>query len=264
MASLLDRYSAFAIDLDGVVWRGDQLLEGAAGAMAAIRRAGKRLLFVSNNAAYAPDWVVARLTGSGIPTAPSEVLTSGMVLAGWIRDHGLAGQGAFVLGSSEVAMQLGTVVKVTPIEEGRQASMVIVARDIAFDYRRLKVAADAVRGGATLITTNRDPTLPLPTGLEPGTGAIVAAIEAASGGRAIVIGKPEAAMMEAAARILGRDGVLMVGDRVDSDIRGARLIGWDAALVLTGVTGPEDPLDPKPDYVMGRLADIAGDYQPGY
>lgn len=259
MPSLIDRYEAFAVDLDGVVWRGEEILDGAAAAVAAIRRAGKRLLFLTNNASYLPARVVARLAAAGIDVDEHEVLTSAIAAREWIEQRGLRGTPAMVLGTREVVSQLEDLVEIVPVEPGQQAGLVIVARDVHFTFERLSAASDAVRAGAEFAAVNRDPVMPVDGGIRPGTGAILAAVEAAAGRAATVLGKPEAPMMEAAVRALGRDGVLMVGDRVESDVLGARRVGWDAALVLTGLTAPGDPLEPAPDFVLQSIAGIASD-----
>jgi HAD superfamily hydrolase (TIGR01450 family) len=262
IASLVGRYGAFAIDLDGVVWRGEQFLEGAAEAIAALREADKNLLFVSNNAAYLPSRVVARFREAGIQAQEEEILTSAHAAREWIRTEGFSGKTAFVLASSPVPEQLSDLLEILPVEVGAQPSVVLVARDTGFDYQRLRAGAEAIRRGAAFAAANRDSVLPVPGGFEPGTGAIVAAIEMASGRKATILGKPQAPMMEAAARILGRRNVLMIGDRADSDVAGARSIGWDAALVLSGVTRLGDRVDPAPDYVMDSLGALAIGYGP--
>ncbi len=258
IASLVQRYGAFAIDLDGVVWVGEQFVDGAAEAIAALREAGKALLFVSNNAAYLPSRVVARFREAGIEAEESEILTSAHAAREWIRREGLVGAKAFIVASPPVPEQLADLLEIVPLEVGSQPSVVLVARDTGFTYQRLTAAAEAVRRGAAFAAANRDSVLPVPWGFEAGTGALVAAIETASGARATILGKPQAPMMEAAARILGRQGVLMIGDRADSDVAGARSVGWDAALVLSGVTHPGDRVDPPPDYVMASLGALAG------
>jgi 4-nitrophenyl phosphatase len=258
MPALVERYRAFAIDIDGVVWRGDQLLEGAREGIAGIRRQGKPLLLLSNNANYSPSWVASRLSDQGIEVDPSEVLTSAVVAREWLRAQGLEGAKALVMGDRAVIDQLIDVVKIVPPDGADQAAVVLVARDTAFSFGRLTVAANAVRRGGLLVAVNRDSTLPVPGGFEPGTGAVLAAIEAASERRGVVLGKPEAPMMEAAVRILGASDVLMVGDRPEADVAGARRAGWAAALVLTGAAG-EGPYDPAPDYVIPTLEGILKD-----
>ncbi|HMC08754.1 MAG TPA: HAD-IIA family hydrolase [Actinomycetota bacterium] len=255
-STLLDRYSAFAFDLDGVIWLADHILPEAPGAIQAVRDAGKRLLFLTNNASYLPSWIVSRLAEGGIKAGEHEVLTSATAARAWIQREGLVGKRAFVLATKPVIDQLADLLEIVPVARGVDVDVVFVARDLELTYARLAAASDAVRNGAAFAASNRDNVMPVPGGFEPGTGAVLAAVEAASRRRAVSVGKPELPMMQAAVDVLGRDGVLMVGDRCDSDVAGARNIGWDAALVLTGVTRPGDPLEPPPDYVLNTLADL--------
>ena len=254
--SLLERYDAFAFDLDGVIWLAHHIIPEAPGAIQAVRDAGKPLLFLTNNAAYRPSSIVSRLAEGGIKITEDEVLTSTSAARSWIEREGLVGQRAFVLGVQTVVDGVADLLDVVPVERGTKVGVVLVARDVALSYDRLAAASDAVRGGAVFAASNRDNVMPIPGGFEPGTGSILAAVEAASNRKAIALGKPELPMMQAAADRLGTTGVLMVGDRCDSDVAGARRIGWDAALVMTGVTRPGDRLEPPPDYVLTTLAEL--------
>ncbi|GAC1370859.1 MAG: hypothetical protein NVSMB32_15210 [Actinomycetota bacterium] len=255
--SLIERYDAFAFDLDGVIWLAGAIIAQAPAAIAAVRQAAKPLLFLSNNASYAPSWIVARLAEGGMRVTEEEVLTSAAAARAWLQREGLVGERAFVLGTQPVVDQLADLLEIVPVERGAKVGLVFVARDLELTYARLTAASDAVRGGAVFVASNRDHVMPISGGFEPGTGSILAAVETASGRRALSIGKPELPMMQAAAERLDRSGVLMIGDRTDSDVAGARTIGWDAALVLTGVTRPGDPLDPVPDYVLNTLAELS-------
>lgn len=256
--TLLDRYQAFAIDLDGVVWRADRIIPQAPGAISAIRATGKPLLFLTNNASYLPTWIVGRLAGHGMAVAEDEILTSASAARDWIKREGLAGARAFVLGTQPVIDQMADLLEVVPVERGTDVDLVFVARDLAINYDRLAAASQAVRNGAVFAASNRDNVMPIVGGFDPGTGSVLAAVESASGRRAVSMGKPELPMMQAAAERLGTDGVLMIGDRVDSDVAGARSVGWAAALVMTGVTTQGMPLDPAPDYVLETLGDLPG------
>lgn len=255
---LLDRYRAFAIDLDGVVWRGGRLLEGALEGLKAIAATGKPFILLTNNGAYRPVDVLDRLNGPGLDLTAQQVLSSAVVARKWIVGNGLAGAGAFILAGDTVIEQLKDVVQVKPLEPGESAELVLVGRYEEFNYSRLAVAADSVRAGAGFLCLNRDPVMPVEGGrVVPGTGTIVAAMEVATGQSATVLGKPELPMMQAASEVVGTDGVLMIGDRVESDIAGARRIGWDGALVLTGLTDPDAAMEPAPDYLLSSLGAFA-------
>lgn len=257
--TLLERYDAFAFDLDGVIWLAHHIIPEAPAAIQAVRDAGKPLLFLTNNASYLPSWIVERLAEGGIALTEDEVLTSASAARSWIHREGLEGQRAFVLGTKPVVDQLADLLEVVPVKRGTDVGVVFIARDLELTYERLAAASDAARNGAVFAASNRDNVMPIPGGFEPGTGAVLAAVEAASRRRAVALGKPELPMMQAAAERLGQRHVLMIGDRCDSDVAGAHAIGWDAALVLTGVTKPGDPLDPEPEYVLTTLADLTAD-----
>ena len=257
---LVEKYSAFAVDLDGVVWRGERLIDGAVDGLNAIRDAGKPLLLLTNNGGYPPDEVVERLAEGGFDLAPEEVLTTSIVARDWLTENGLRGAPAFILAPATVAAQLADIVKVRYVEPGQTAKVVLIGRDTDLNYTRLTLAADALRAGASFLSLNKDPVMPIENGgMVPGTGSIVAAVEAASGKTATVLGKPELPMMEAAAARLGSEGVLMIGDRVESDILGANRIGWDSALALTGLSTTETELEPAPTYILSGLVALAKD-----
>lgn len=256
---LLDRYRAFAVDLDGVVWRGGAILPGAVDGLRAIQKTGKPFVLVTNNGAYRPVDVLDRLNGPGLTLEIEHVLSSAVVVRRWIQHEGLAGVDAFIMAGPTVVEQLADVVRALPLEQGRKADLVLVGRYEELNYSRLAVAADSVREGATFLCLNRDPIMPVEGGrVVPGTGTILAAMETATGRSATIMGKPQQPMMEAAAEVVGREGVLMIGDRVESDVAGARGIGWDAALVLTGLTDPGSAMDPEPDYLLSSLGALAG------
>lgn len=242
----------YALDLDGVIWLGDQPIPGAAEAVAALRAAGEAVVFCTNNSSQPVATVEAKLAGMGIP-ATGVVLTSAMAAATLVepgeRVLVCAGPGVW-----EAVAQRGAV----PVRDG-DAEVVVVGFHLDFDYDRLRVAATAVRRGARLLATNDDATYPTPDGLIPGGGAILAAVERAAGVAATVAGKPNEPMAVLVRERLGPLGV-MVGDRADTDGRFARALGYRFALVLSGVTQVGDVVDPVPDVVaadLGALVAVA-------
>lgn len=137
---------------------------------------------------------------------------------------------------------------------------VVVGMDPSFDYGQLTRAAAAVRAGARLLATNTDATYPTPEGLLPGAGAVLAAVETASGVRAEVAGKPAAPVVELIRERLGPDGIV-AGDRADTDGLLAMRLGYRFGLVLSGVTAPSDlPVEPAPDRVAADLATLVDSY----
>jgi HAD superfamily hydrolase (TIGR01450 family) len=179
-----------------------------------------------------------------------------VVTAETLAERGVPPATAFFVGGEGVREEL-TKIGITEAEPDR-AELVVVGWDPNFDYEALRDAATAARRGAVLIATNADATFPAADGeLWPGAGAILAAIERASGARAEVMGKPNRPMMEAVARrVSGARAVAVVGDRPDTDLAGARSQGWTTILVLSGVTQPADvgTLAEAPDHVAADLA----------
>jgi HAD superfamily hydrolase (TIGR01450 family) len=236
------------LDLDGVVWLADVALRGAADAVARLRGAGERVLFVTNNSAFRVGDQEAKLAGMGIP-AEGDVLTSAGAAARLLEP----GHRAVVLGGAGIVEALegrGVVV----VEES-PADAVLVGFTRAFDYERLRLAAGVVRAGARLIGTNDDATYPTPEGPIPGGGALLAAVAVAAGVRPEVAGKPHPPMVALARGAAGDGPLTVVGDRPSTDGAFARALGARFALVLTGVTRAGDlPVEPRPDVVAPDLA----------
>lgn len=238
-------------DLDGVVYRGSEAIPGAPEALAALAGRGVRILYCTNNSRLTVSEYVEKLRGLGVEAGEDQILTSGVVTAEVIADRGWVPARALVVGGKGVAEELQRIG--CELVDEPDVDMVIVGWDPGFTYEVMKRASAAVRRGARLIATNADATFPAPGGeLWPGAGAILASIERASGGAADVMGKPNPPMMEAAARRLQAcRNIVAVGDRPDTDLAGARSMGWKTALVLSGVTRPEDvpSLAEPPDVV---------------
>jgi 4-nitrophenyl phosphatase len=263
MEKISERLDALVCDLDGVVYRGEEPVEGASAAIERLRGQGVDLLFCTNNSRPTAAQYAAKLDALGISVEPGDILTSGAVTAATLEQRGLRGARAFIVGGGGIVEELGAV-GIEPVEgdEGRAADVVVVGWDPGFTWDKMRIAATAVRAGAFFIATNSDATFPSSEGLWPGAGSILASIETASGARAEVMGKPNRPMMEEAARRL-RDRhsgvdlrIGMVGDRNDTDLEGGRTMGWETILVLSGVTTEDEAtrLDPRPDLVVPSLA----------
>ena len=238
---------AWALDLDGVIWLGDQPIAGSADAVARLRAAGESVVFVTNNSSEPVGFVEAKLARHGIPAA-GDVLTSAMAAAALVDP----GEVALVCAGPGVDEALAAR-GVRTVREGK-ADVVVVGFHRDFDYGRMVAASAAVRGGARLLATNDDATYPTPDGLIPGGGAILAAVSTASGVVPEVAGKPNTPMADLLRARVGGDGV-MVGDRPDTDGRFALALGYRFGLVLSGVTTAL-PVVPTPDLVADDLAEL--------
>lgn len=254
---LADAFDGFLVDLDGVVWIGREPVPGAPETLAALLAAGKRIAFVTNNPGRHPSTYAERLRSLGIEVDEAQVVTAGMVVARMAAEAADGG-GAFVIGAPSLhEMVAAAGATVLEGEEGRGASVVVVAGHRGFDYEELLTAKLALDGGAALLATSHDPTMPMPGGEWPGTGAVLAAVETASGRTAEIAGKPERHLFQMALEAIGAPGrVAMIGDRVSSDVAGGRAAGLATILVLSGTSSRADAeaAEPRPDHVVESLA----------
>jgi glycerol 3-phosphatase-2 len=258
--ALVDEFDGFLVDLDGVVWEGRELLPGAVETLSTLLAANKEVVFVTNNSVHQPDSYAARLREAGIATADDRVITAGAATARLAAKQVGPGQTAFVIGApgfKETVAAAG--LELLDGEAGQSADAVVVSGHREFDYAELLTATRALQAGAALFATSRDPTLPMPGGAWPGTGATLAAIETASGRTAVTGGKPERHLFDLARGLIGgARRVAMVGDRIASDIEGGRRAGLETILVLTGASSREDAerADPPPDHIVADLAGL--------
>jgi HAD superfamily hydrolase (TIGR01450 family) len=258
LSALAGRYDHFLLDLDGCVWVGDEVVPGTVEAIAAVRRAGKRVAFVTNNARRGTEEFVRKLWSLGIQASLEEVVTVGGALQHVLAER-YPGSSAVVIGSPAIhrhVVDAGLRI-VNRSDFVTRAQVVVVAGHDAFDYDELRDAMQAVRSGAVLLGANRDPSFPMPGGYWPGTGAILAAVEVASGATAETIGKPEPGLFLTAVDRLGPGRTLVVGDRLDTDLAGGHAAGLDGALVLSGATSPAEADaagEPRPVAVAENLA----------
>lgn len=256
LSPLLARYDNVLLDLDGCVWVGDRPTRGAAEAIAALRTAGKRLAFVTNDSRRSPEDYVRKLWSLGVQASLAEVVTAGSALQYELAERP-APASAYVIGSPAVFRHVGEAGQriVNGTRAARQAELVVVAGHDRLGFAELRDATQALTEGAEMICTDRDHAYPTDEGLAPGTGAVVAALEYATGASATVVGKPEPGLFRTALDRLGDGASLVIGDRVDSDLAGAAAAGLDAALVLTGMTDATSAqaAEPAPVAVAGDL-----------
>jgi HAD superfamily hydrolase (TIGR01450 family) len=247
-------------DLDGVIWRGEDPIPGAAEAIAQLRAGGLRVGFVSNNSSQPVGEVTAKLAAAGVPASPKDVMTSALAAASLLASELPRGAPVLACAGPGVVEAL-TAAGLRPVDRPPAAG-VVVGMHRNFDFDDLDRASAAVRRGARFIATNLDPTYPVPRGMIPGSGAIVAAVATAAGRVPEVAGKPEGPMVELVQARLGPTGVV-VGDRPSTDGAFATALGWPFALVLSGVTRPEPSAsgeaipNPPPPFVAADLAGLA-------
>ena len=257
---LVDRYDAVLFDLDGVLYRGDRPVAHAVGAVARLRELGKRVGFVTNNSSRTPEAVAARLRAVGVDASPAEVMTSALATADLLASRAI--RRAFVVGGEGLRTALASagIEAVDRPADGIDAVVVGFAADVT--YEDLRDAAILVSRGAAFIGSNPDASFPAADGENwPGAGALIAAVETTTGVAAEIVGKPHTPLLRTAADRAGARAPLVVGDRIDTDIRGATALGWDSALVLTGVSTRRDAAHatPPPTFVLEDLRGLFDD-----
>jgi len=260
--TLREAYDVLLLDLDGVVYRGQGAVPEAVEALKAAQGFGVRLGFVTNNAARTPAEVAEHLAAIGVACTHDQVVTSAQVGAELLAQHIPAGSRVLAVGGPGVAVALQQQGFV-PVRAGDPGHVLGVLQGYGPDvsWRDLAAAAFAVQAGAFWVATNTDRTIPTAEGIAPGNGTLVAAVTAATGITPPAAGKPEAAMMHRAARRLAARRPLAIGDRLDTDIKGADAAGIDSLLVLTGVNSVADllgaPPEQRPTYVATDLRGLS-------
>lgn len=243
---LHEAFDAALVDLDGVTYRGPDVVPDAPAALGAARDAGMRLVYVTNNSSRTADDVAVHLTRVGIPTASDEIFTAAQAAAAILADRFDADARILVIGGAGLREAVGAAgMKV--VESATESPEAVVqgwSADVG--WRQLAEAAYAVREGAYFLATNMDLTLPNERGFAPGNGALARVVATASGVEPESAGKPEPAMYVRAAERVGAVRPLVVGDRLDTDLGGARAAGMPGLLVLTGVSGALDVLRAHP------------------
>lgn len=261
---------AIIFDLDGTVYLGEAALPGAVEAIAELRRQGTRTLFVSNKPVEPRGVYAAKLTRLGIPTGEEEVITSAYVLGRHLA-RTAPEQRLYVVGEENLRAELRgyglTVVDELTGQDPQEVidpagiDAVVVALDRTLDYRKLNTAYQALRAGAAFYATNPDSTCPLPGGDIPDAGATIAFLEHLTGRTVdLLAGKPSPLTVQVAMAELGVEPsrCLMVGDRLETDIRMGQAAGMLTAVVLTGVSSRNDALqaDPQPDLILQDLSSL--------
>jgi len=253
-------FSGYVMDLDGTVYLGDQALPGAVETLARIRAAGARVVFLTNNPLRSAASYAQVLSGLGIEATEHEIVTPLSVLTGYLRQR-YPGAAALTIAEPLVDLTLAAA-GISVTTEPAEAEVVVLSFDRTFDYTKLLRAFRAVRRhGAVIVATNPDPYCPTPDGGLPDCGAVLAAVEACTGTRAVaVLGKPS---KEMAAEVRARLGVrapdaAMVGDRLLTDVAMSRALGMTSILVLSGATAAGDlaAAAVRPDYVIDGLGDL--------
>ncbi|MEV4104675.1 HAD-IIA family hydrolase [Nonomuraea sp. NPDC049649] len=261
---LIDGYDTLLLDLDGVVYLGPRAVEGAPEALEEARRRGVRLAYVTNNASRTPAATAAHLRELGVPAGRDDVVTSAQAAARVVAERVPPGSKVLVVGGSglRMAVRAQGLRPVTAAAEGPVA--VVQGMWTGISYGLLAEGALAVRQGALFVVANRDSTMPTGRGEVPGNGSMARVIASATGVEPLYAGKPDPPLHRESMIRTGARRPLVVGDRLDTDIEGARNAGVDGLLVMTGVAKPLDlltaPPHRRPDYLAEDLSGLLAPY----
>jgi|Deesub1362B_J571_1020462.scaffolds.fasta_scaffold00041_58 4-nitrophenyl phosphatase len=258
------KFRKLVFDIDGVIYRGNEFIPGAPEVLKELSETHEIFLLTNNSTRHREDYI-HKFIEKGIKIEKTRVFTSASVTAEFIlEEFGVkkifpVGERGLIKELKEAGHEILNVdAKPSDIEA------VVVGMDRGINYEKISLAARAVRRGAMFIATNQDVTFPSQRGLEPGSGSVLASIEAASGRKAdIVVGKPSPLMLSFVKKKVGSkaEEILLIGDRLDTDVASGRALKLKTALVLTGITRKEDlellPLEDRPDFVFKSLKDLS-------
>ncbi|HZB48909.1 MAG TPA: HAD-IIA family hydrolase [Mycobacteriales bacterium] len=259
------RYDVALLDLDGVVYLGPTPVPGAPEALAAVRAAGMRLAFVTNNASRTAEAVAELLRGMGVQADPAEVVTSSQAACHVLAERLPAGAPVLVVGGEGLHREAADRGFKVVAGADDEPAAVVQGYGAQVGWRELAEVTVAVRRGAWWVATNLDLTIPSVRGPLPGNGSLVGVVAAVTGRQPQVTGKPDPAMHRESVQRSGARDPLVVGDRLDTDVAGASRVGCDSLLVLTGVTTPADLLaagpEQRPTYVTAGLDGLLEPYE---
>lgn len=255
---------ALIIDMDGVLWHGNQAMPGLIDFFHTLREQQIRFILATNNASLTQDQYVAKLASMGVDVSKDEILTSSMATALYLTKHTTPDENrVFVIGEDGAKQPLidcgFTLTGLYELNDNKDtpnmgAHIVVCGKDSTLTWDKLATATLNIRAGAKFIGTNADTTLPTEWGLTHGNGAILAALQAATGVEPIIIGKPEPIIYQQALALLNTDPAhtVAIGDRLETDILGAVRTGIRSLMVLSGVSTEEDfkSADYRPTWVM--------------
>lgn len=260
---LLDNYDSLLLDLDGVVYRGG---EAVSHAVEAINKAAGilRIGYVTNNSSRTPKAIAEQLNGYGLAVSEEQIVGSARAGAKLLRERIAAGAKVLVVGGEGLKAECRAVGFEIVSSSADNPAAVIQGFSPDVSWKDLAQASFAVQNGAIWIATNQDWTIPLEAGIAPGNGTLVGAVHTAVGILPDFAGKPFRPIFDQALDQLGISKPLMIGDRIDTDIRGAKQAGMDSAAVLTGIATKKELIGAKPEdrptFIFDDMRGLFEDY----
>jgi len=260
--SALSSFRYLITDMDGVLWRGREPMPGLVEFFHFLRQHDIHFVCATNNASTSGEKLAERLQGWGADVQPDEIVTSSIATADYLETILPRGARLYVIGMEGLRVALEQKGFVLAEDD---VAAVVVGIDWNVTYNHFKHAALNIRAGAKFIGTNGDRTFPNPEGIVPGNGALLALIEVATDEKPFIIGKPSPTLYQMALKHLDAvpDQTLVLGDRLETDILGAVLLGLKSALVLSGVTSREQlaASEYQPDWVFDDITALKNNWQ---
>lgn len=252
-------FKGFIFDLDGTVYLSDSLIPGADEVIRLLRESGKKVVFLSNKPIQTREDYAEKLTRLGIPTKSDEVINSTLVMTNYLKKNAPQTK-LFVVGEAPFIEELKRA-NFTITEEPKEIEYVVVAFDRTFDYRKLNIAYQAIKLGAHFVATNPDRTCPVEGGEIPDCAGMIAAIEAVTGKKVeVIVGKPSPLIIQAALEVMGLkpEDCILIGDRLETDIKMGKESGLATGIVLTGVTDEKTLKESSihPDFIFESIAEV--------
>lgn len=261
---LIDSFDSLLLDLDGVVYRGKKAIAGAVESITKAQRLGKSVGYITNNASRTPSQIAMQLREFGISIEDHQIIGSARAAAKLLAGKIPSGSKVLVVGGEGLRTEVEALGFSLVASSEELPSAVIQGFSPEVGWKDLAEAAFAIQNGAIWIATNQDWTLPLEKGIAPGNGTLVGAVHTAVGILPEFAGKPFRPIFDSALSELGFQKPLVIGDRLDTDIKGAVAAGLESAAVLTGILGNRELLgaksDERPNYILTDLSELFSDY----
>ena len=261
---LIDNFDSLFLDLDGVVYRGAEAIDGAVEAINRAAAMGKKIAYITNNASRTPQAIAEQLNGYGLTVQPEQIIGSAAAGVRLLATKVPAGAKVLVVGGEGLRREVSDSGFELVEDAGSQPDAVIQGFSKDIGWQQLAEAAFAIQAGAVWVATNQDWTLPLERGIAPGNGTLVGAVHTAVGILPEFAGKPFRPIFDAALQQMQVQRPLMIGDRLDTDIKGAITAGIQSATVMTGVVGNKELLgaktDERPNFLLTDMNDLFAEY----
>lgn len=263
MAKLFENFDGLLFDLDGVIYKGKNSIPGAVETINEISKT-KPVGYLTNNAARRPETIAEQLQGFGLNVKPSQIIGAARAAAELLAEKIPAGSKVLVVGGDGLRSEVENLGFEIVSTANQEPAGVIQGFSPEVGWKELAQASFAIQRGAIWVASNQDWTIPVEGGIAPGNGTLVSAVHTAVGKLPEFAGKPAPKIFDTAVKILGLRNPLFVGDRLDTDSKGARGFGIKSAIVLTGVSKRKDLLaakpDERPDYIISNLPQLLENY----